>query len=110
MRKAQMALLLAKKVTILAKYLDFVDVFLEESLNILSEQTGVNEHIIRLKKGKESPYGPIYNLRPVELKTFKTYIKTKLANGFIRALKLPTSPSILLICKPNGIFCLYINY
>ena len=32
-----MALLLAKKVIIPAKYLDFADVFLEESANILSK-------------------------------------------------------------------------
>ena len=37
-----MALVLAKKVTVPAKYLDFADVFLEKSANILPEQTGVN--------------------------------------------------------------------
>ena len=41
-REAQMALLLTVKVIILAKYLDFADVFSEKSANILPEQTGVN--------------------------------------------------------------------
>ena len=36
-RMALMALLLAKKVTILAKYSDFANVFLEKSANVLSE-------------------------------------------------------------------------
>ena len=40
--KAQIALLLAKKVTVLAKYLDFADVFLKESAEVLPEYTGIN--------------------------------------------------------------------
>ena len=36
-RKAQLALLLVKKVNVSAKYSDFADVFLEESANMLSE-------------------------------------------------------------------------
>ena len=82
-KKAQKALLLAKKITVLAEYFDFANVFLEESANVLPEQIGVNEHAIKLEKGKEPLYGSIYSLEPVELKTLKTYIKTNLANGFI---------------------------
>ena len=51
-KEAQLALLLAKKVTVLAKYLDFANVFLEESANILPEQIGANEHTIKLQEGK----------------------------------------------------------
>ena len=47
-----MALLLAKKVTVLGKYSDFADVFLEESANVFSEQIGVNEHAIVMGQGK----------------------------------------------------------
>ena len=82
-RKAQIALLLTIKITVLAKYLDFADIFLEKLANILSEQIGVNKYTIKFEKGKQPPYGPIYSLRPVELEIFKTYIKTNLANGFI---------------------------
>ena len=35
--EVHIALLLAKKVTILAKYLDFADVFLKKLANVLSE-------------------------------------------------------------------------
>ena len=83
-----MALLLAKKIIVLAKYSDFADIFLEKSANILPKQTGVNEYTIKLQKSKQPPYESIYNLEPVELKTPKIYIKTNLANGFIRASKL----------------------
>ena len=48
-RKAKKALLFAEEITILAKYSDFADVFLEKSANVLPEQTKVNKHAIKLK-------------------------------------------------------------
>ena len=55
-------------------------------------------------------YQPIYILGPVEFETLKIYIKTNLANSFIRALKSLVSALILFIRKPNGSFCLCVNY
>ena len=109
-RKAQLALLLIEKVTVLAKYSDFADVFLEKSANILSEQTGVNKYGIKLEKGKQPSYGPIYSLGPVELETLNMYIETNLANGFIRASKLSMGAPIFFIHKPNGSLCWCVNY
>ena len=109
-RKTQMALLLAKKVTVLAKYSDFLNVFLEKLANILLEQTGVNEYAIELEKSKQPPYRPIYSLELVELKILKIYIKANLANGFIRASKTSANTLILFVCKPDGSFCLCVNY
>ena len=63
-----------------------------------------------MKKSKQLPYRPINSLGPVELKTFKSYIKTNLANGFIWTLKLLEGAPILFISKPNNSFCLYVNY
>ena len=109
-KEAQLALLLAKKVTILVKYSDFANVFSEELANILRKQTGVNKHAIKLEGGKQLPYGHIYSLRPVELKTFKIYIETNLANGFIRALKSLAGAPILFVRKSNSSLCLCVNY
>ena len=109
-RQDQMALLLAEKVTVPAEYSDFADVFLEKLANILPEQIEINEHTIKLENGKQLPYEHIYSLGPVELKTLKTYIKTNLVNGFIRALKSPVGAPILFVRKPNSSFYLYINY
>ena len=109
-KKAQIILLLAKKITILAKYLDFADVFLKESSNVLPEQTGANKYAIQLEQGKQPPYGSLYSLGLIELKTLKIYIKTNLANGFIRILKSPASTLAFFICKPNGSFYLCVNY
>ena len=88
-RKALIALWVAKEVKISTKYLDFSDVFLEEKASILPEATKLNQHAIELQKGQQPPYGPIYSLGPVELEMLKTYIKTNLANGFIRPSKFP---------------------
>ena len=51
-KEAQMALLLTKKVTVLAESFDFANVFLEKSANVLSEQNEVNKYAIKLEKGK----------------------------------------------------------
>ena len=109
-REAQLALLLAKEVNVLTEYWDFVDVFSKKSANVLPKRTGANEHAIELEKGKQPPYGPIYSLKTVELKTQKTYIKTNLANGFIWALKSLAGALILFVCKLDDSFCLCINY
>ena len=109
-REAQLALLLAEKVTVPNEYLDFADVFSKKSANVLTERTGANEYAIELKKVKHSPYGPIYSLGPVELKTLKIYIETNLVNGFIWASESLASAPILFICKPNGSLCLCVDY
>lgn len=109
-RDAQIASLLAKRLTVLAEYSDFADVFSKKSANVLPEQTGVNKYAIEVEKSKQPPYGPIYNLGPIELETLKTYIKTNLANSFIRASKLPTGALILFVHKPKGRLRLCVNY
>ena len=109
-RGAQIASLLAKKVTVLAKYSDFANVFLEESAKMVSKCTGISKHAIELEDDKQPPYGPIYSVGPMELKTLKTYIKTNLGNDFIQPLKFPTGAPILFVCKPNGSLQLCVNY
>ena len=109
-RKAQLTLLLAEEVIVPTEYSDFADVFLEKSANVPPEQTGANEHAIKLEEGKQPPYRPIYSLELVELETLKTYIKTNLANDFIRASKSLAGALILFVRKFNGSLCLYVNY
>ena len=109
-REAQLASLLTEEVTVPVEYSDFADVFSEKSANVLPEQTRANEHAIELEEGKQPPYGPIYSLGPVELKTLKTYIETNLANGFIRASKSPAGAPILFVRKPDGSLRLCVDY
>ena len=81
-----------------------------KSQQIYFQSIEANEHVIKLEEGKQPLYRPIYSLGPVELKTFKTYIETNLANGFIQASKSPVDAPILFVRKPNGSLCLYVNY
>lgn len=46
----------------------------------------------------------------VKLKILKTYIETNLTNNFIQSFKSLAKRIILLVQKPDGNFCLYIDY
>lgn len=82
-KKAKIALLFTKKVKILARYLDFLDIFWEKKALGLRKLTKFNQHIIKLQNSKQLFYKLIYRLESVKLKTLKIYIDTNLANGFI---------------------------
>ena len=51
-RKALITFLLTEKVTILVKYSDFFNIFLEKFIAILLEKTIINKHIIYLEVDK----------------------------------------------------------
>ena len=84
-KQAQVGVLLLNKALteVPVEYSNYSDVFSADYAAELPENTGINEHAIELEEGKQPPFGSIYSLRPVELKTLKTYIKTNLANSFI---------------------------
>ena len=103
-QKAQIALSLTKKITFLAEYVDFVNVFLKMPNKVLLEQTRIIKHAIKLKKGKKPLYRPIYSLNSIVLKIFKIYIKTNFARGFIRLFKFLADSFILFVLKSKGIF------
>ena len=60
--KAQIGLLLAKKVIGLAEYTNFADVFLKKYAEVLLKYAKINKYAIKPKKNKQSPYRPIYSL------------------------------------------------
>ena len=76
----------------------------------LSEHTKINNHAIELVDGQQPPYEPIYSLGPAELETLKAYIKTNLANGFIRPSKSSAGAPILFDWKSDGFFRLCVDY
>ena len=111
-REPQISGLIAKKAPtkVPAEYSDFTDVFSPELATELPEHTEINTHAIDLEEGKQPPYGPIYSLGPVELKTLKTYIETNLANGFICPSKSLAGAPILFDKKPDGSLRLCVDY
>ena len=93
-----------------SKYADYADIFSFNLAIKLPENTGINKHAIKLRDGKQSVYSPIYSLRPVELETLKTYIKTHLITGFIRLSKFFAGTLILFDKKSDGSLHLFVNY
>ena len=92
------------------EYSDYNNVFLAENAAELPENIGMNEHAIKLGKGKQPPFGLIYSLCPVELETLKTYIETNLANSFIRPFKSLAGAPILFDLNPDRSFRLCVDY
>lgn len=92
------------------KYSNFVDVFLPYLAFKLPEHSDINNHAIKPINSQQLPYKLIYSLRLVKLETLKAYIKTNLANKFIRLFKSPTRILILFEWKLDRFFRLYINY
>lgn len=97
-------------IKILFKYADFTNVFLLDLVIKLSGNTNINEYNIKLVDGKQPPYGPIYMLSSIKLETLKTFIETYLKTGFNKIFKSPANAFILSDKKPDGNFCLYVNY
>ena len=75
-KQAQVGVLLFDKAftKISAEYSDYSNVFSAEKTAKLPENIGMNEHAIKLEKNRQPPFGSIYSLGLVELKTLKTYI------------------------------------
>lgn len=96
-KKAQIALLITKKMKILTEYLDFSNIFSKKRALVLSEITNINQYTIELQESLQLPYESIYSLEPVGLKTLKTYIETNLTNSFTWPSKLPANTLIFFV-------------
>ena len=110
--RSQISGLIAEKAftKVSAEYLDFADVFSPDLASKLLKYIGIKNHAIELVNSQQLPYGPIYSLRPVELKILKAYIETNLANGFIRLSKSSAGAPILFDRKSDSSLRLRINY
>lgn len=76
----------------------------------LFEYFDINKHLINPESDKQLYYILMYSLGLVKFKSYKTYIKTNLANSFIRSSKFLAIAPILFVQKSNNNLCLYINY
>ena len=92
------------------EYSDYSNVFPAKNVVELLEYTGINDHAIKLEKGKQPPFSPIYSLRPVELESMKIYIETNMAIGFIWLSKSLAEALILFERKLNRSVRLCMNY
>lgn len=110
MRKAQISLLLAEKITFLDIYLDFDNIYLKKLFVELFKRSYNNKHTIDLEIIKVSSYKLIYSLDLIKFKILKIYIKINCANGFIYEFECSTRAIILFFKKLISNFCLYVDY
>lgn len=94
--RPQIVNLIAKKIStkVSNEYVNFVNIFSLDLTSKLLKHIEINDHAIELINGRQPPYGLIYSLKLVELKTLKSYIETNLVNRFIRPSNLYVSAPI----------------
>jgi len=92
-----------------ARYQDFVDVFRKTQAETLPQHRPI-DHAIDLEPGYKLPYGRIYSLSEVELKTMTAYIETHQASGFIQRASSPAAAPILFAKKKDGGLRLCVDY
>ena len=108
--QAQIFLIDIEEFIISSKYADYTDIFSLNSAAKLLKYTNINNHPINLIDVKQPSYSLIYSLEPDKSKILKTYIKTNLANNFIKSSKSHAGASILFIFKNYGSFQWYVDY
>ena len=63
-----------------------------------------------MQPGKEHPWGPIYNLSPMDLEVLREYIDENLANEFIQHSRSPVGAPIFFVKKKDGLLPLVVDY
>ena len=104
--RLQITSLITKKalIKVFVEFVDFIDMFSLDLASKFYEHTEINNYAIKLVDGQQPLYRLIYSLEQIKLKTLKTYIKTNLANKFIRSSMLPTSKLFFFDQKLNRFF------
>ena len=59
----------------MAKYFNFVDIFLKKFTIELFQYLSINKNSIKLNLDKKLLYKLIYSIKPMKLEPLKTYIK-----------------------------------
>ena len=99
--KIQIKMVFLKKIIIIKKYLDYINIFLPKFIVKFLKYNN-NNYVIKLKKSKQLYYNSIYNLIIIKLKILIIYIKINLVNNFIWFLKFFANALILFDKKKNS--------
>lgn len=92
------------------EYFDFAHIFSPEFTAKLSGHIKMNDVDVNFIDGKQLFYGLLYSLKPIKLETLMMYIKTNLANGFIKTCQSLIDAWFLLFESLMAIStCLLIN-
>ncbi|KAH0358938.1 hypothetical protein KCU65_g10168, partial [Aureobasidium melanogenum] len=88
---------------------DYCDVFSPKEAEKLPPHRPY-DHDIKLKDGQTPPWGPLYPMSKVQLKTLKEWLEENLRKGFIRPSSSPASSPVLFVAKPDGSLRLCMDY
>jgi Reverse transcriptase (RNA-dependent DNA polymerase)/RNase H-like domain found in reverse transcriptase/Integrase zinc binding domain/Chromo (CHRromatin Organisation MOdifier) domain/Integrase core domain len=91
------------------EYRDFADVFEENEDEHLPQVSSVR-HSIETEEGKPVPYGPLYPLSQLELRTLREYLEDSLRKGWIQESTSPAGAPILFVKKKDGSLRLCVDY
>ena len=87
----------------------FEDIFFNEMAGVLPAFKQ-RDHAIEIEEGKESPYGPLYNLSQTELSKLRRYLENSLQKDWIRRSTSSVEALILFISKKDNELRLCVNY
>ena len=65
---------------------------------------------ILLQEGTTPPFGPVYDLSPLELNVLRKYIDDNLQKGFVCHSQSPAGAPILFVKKGDGSLHLCVDY
>ena len=80
------------------EYSEYTDVFSEEEMSQLADNTKVS-HAIDIKKGKKPLYESIYPLSVEELQVLREYIASSMIKSWIQKSTSPAGSLILFVKK-----------
>jgi hypothetical protein len=91
------------------EYHEFMDLFGEPLVQELPLHQSF-DYQIRIKEGKELPFGPIYHLSEKELGALREYLDHMLKQGKITKSNMNMGAPIIFVLKGNGKFRLRVDY
>ena len=98
------------KTVISEKYHEFLDVFLKEASDTLSEHSKYDYRIQFLEGYKDYGNNLLRAMSEPKLQFVKKFVEEHLKKGFIKASSAPCSSSIMLAVKLGGSVWFYVDY
>ena len=91
------------------EYYKWASIFSREQTNKLPSHSSY-DHRIKLVEGVEAPWGPLYGISEQELRGLREWLDKQVAAGKITKSNSSAGAPILLVKKPDGSFCLCVDY
>jgi hypothetical protein len=84
-----------------ARFSEFVEIFTKKNAETVAPHRRI-DHPIHIKPDYQLPYGRMYNLSDVDLRTLQAYFETNLPNGFLQRSSSAVAVPLLFAKKKGG--------